>query len=49
MIITPIIITGAYICPECNNGIYSAPDGEGDMNPYYVVLFGKCRHCGERI
>lgn len=49
LIVAPIVITGAYICPKCNNGVYSPPDGEADMNPYYIVLFGRCRHCGERI
>jgi hypothetical protein len=49
MLLAPIIITGAYICPKCNNGIYSAPDGEADINPYYMPLSGRCRYCGESI
>ena len=48
MLLAPIIITGVTV-PKCNNGIYSAPDGETDINPYYMPLSGRCRYCGESI
>ena len=48
MLLAPIVITGAYICPKCKNGVYSSAD-TAEQNPYYIVLSGRCAHCGESI